>query len=155
MDKLAITEAEFELNMENEFEAANMFIKKKPIGMKVIPEKAAYMVKYTVEDDNTWYFSYARAEAKFNVFWKKKLFRTTYSTMSEIAITDRSEEPANKFPMKERFKKSLILDELVYIFFDQNFWGGYNVIEPDQTIESAIKRLNRKFLKKAENQSTP
>ena len=87
---------------------------------------------------------------KFEVDWDKKLFKTSYATMSEIAITDRSSEPAVKFPSKERFKRSLVLEDLVYVFFDQDYWGGYNVIEPDQSIETAIKRLNRKFLRNEE-----
>ena len=154
MDRMAITEAEFELNMENEMEVAAMFIRKKPVGMSVIPERAAYRTKYTIEED-TWFFSYARAEVKYKVDWDKKLFNSTFTTMSEIAITDRLEGDAVRFANKERFKRSQVLDELVYVFFDQDFWGGYNVIEPDQSIESAIKRLNRKFLKNAEEAAKP
>ena len=30
-------------------------------------------------------------------------------------------------------------------FTDPEFWGEYNVIEPDQSIESAIRRLSRKL----------
>lgn len=152
MDKLAITEAEFELNMENQYEAAQMFIRKKPFGMTVIPEKAIYRSKYSIQE-NTWYFSYARAEVKFKVDWDKKLFNTSYLTMSEIAITGKSLDEVEKFANKERFKRSQVLENLVYVFFDQDFWGEYNVIEPDQTIESAIKRLNRKFLRN--NNSVP
>lgn len=147
MDKLAISEAEFELNVENEDEAARLFIQRKPMGMSIIPERAAYRAKYTIEED-TWYFSYARAEVKFKVNWKKKLFNTTYSTMSELAMTDRSYEDIEKFAGRERFKSNDILNEKVYIFFDQGFWEGYNVIEPDQSIESAIQKLNRKYLRR-------
>jgi len=154
MEKLAISEAEFELNMENEVEVAEMFIRKKPIGVNVIPEKAAYRSKYIIEDGK-WYFSYARAEVKFDVKWDRKLFKTQYYTMSEIAITDRGERAPERIPMKERFKKSQVLDELVYVFFDPDFWGSYNVIEPDQSIEDAIEKLNRKFIKNAESTPAP
>jgi hypothetical protein len=147
MQSLAITEAEFELNTQNKEEAARLFIQRKPMGMNIIPEKAVYRAKYTIED-NHWYFSYARAEVKFKVDWNKKLFNTTYSTMSELAITDRSSEQIEKFTNKDRFKFTDVMDEKVYIFFDQDFWEGYNVIEPDQSIESAIRRLNRKYLKR-------
>jgi hypothetical protein len=147
MNKLAITEAEFELNTENSEEAARLFIQRKPMGMDIIPEKAAYRAKYTIEADQ-WFFSYARAEVRFRVIWKKKLFNTTYFTMSELAITDRSMEGIEKFSGKDRFKTSDIMNDKVYIFFDQGFWEGYNVIEPDQSIESAIRRLNRKYLKR-------
>jgi hypothetical protein len=147
MEKLAITEAEFELNTENQEEAARLFIQRKPMGVSITPEKAVYRAKYTIED-NRWYFSYARAEVKFKVNWKKKLFNTTFTTMSELAITDRTYEGIEKFAGKERFKSSDLIDEKVFIFFDQDFWEGYNVIEPDQSIESAIRRLNRKYLKR-------
>ena len=147
MDRLAISEAEFELNVENQDQAARLFIKRKPMGMSIIPERAAYRAKYTIEDDR-WYFTYARAEVKFKVNWKKKFFNTTYSTMSELAITDRTYEGIEKFAGRERFKSNDILNEKVYIFFDQGFWGGYNVIEPDQSIESAIRKLNKKYLKR-------
>jgi len=147
MVKLAITEAEFELNTENAEEAARLFIQRKPMGMSIIPEKAAYRVKYTIEADQ-WYFSYARAEVRFKVSWKKKLFKSTYSTMSELAITDRTTEGIEKFAGKDRFRINDVMNDKVYIFFDQGFWEGYNVIEPDQSIESAIRRLNRKYLKR-------
>jgi hypothetical protein len=147
MDKLAISEAEFELNVENKEEAARMFIQRKPMSMSIIPERAVYRAKYTI-DENRWYFSYARAEVKFKVNWKKKLFNTTYSTMSELAITDRTYEGIEKFAGRERFKSNDVMNEKVYIFFDQGFWEGYNVIEPDQSIETAIRRLNRKYLRR-------
>jgi len=38
MERLAITQAEFELNTSNKEEAARLFIQRKPIGMTVIPE---------------------------------------------------------------------------------------------------------------------
>lgn len=147
MQKLAITEAEFELNTENAEEAARLFIQRKPMGMSIIPEKAAYRVKYTIEADQ-WYFSYARAEVRFKVSWKKRLFNSTYSTMSELAITDRTTEGIEKFAGKERFRTNDIMNDKVYIFFDQGFWEGYNLIEPDQSIENAIRRLNRKYLRR-------
>lgn len=147
MEKLAITEAEFELNTENHEEAARLFIRRKPMGMSITPERAAYRAKYTIEKDR-WYFSYARAEVKFKINWKKKLFNSTYSTMSEVAITDRTYEGIEKFAARERFKSNDIMGEKVFIFFDRGFWEGYNVIEPDQSIESAIRRLNRKYLRR-------
>lgn len=147
MEKLAITEAEFELNTENEEEAARLFIQRKPVSMSITPERAVYRAKYTI-DENRWYFTYARAEVRFKVDWKKKLFNTNFTTMSELAITDRTYEGIEKFAAKERFRPTDVMDEKVFIFFDEDFWQGYNVIEPDQSIESAIRRLNRKYLRR-------
>ncbi len=144
IESLAITEAEFAMNMENKEEAARIFIQKKPMGMKITPENAVYRTKYTIQDGK-WYFSYARAEVKFRVNWRKKLFNSNYTTMSEIAVTDRKTMNPQKILPKERFRSRDVLDEMVYTYFDPDFWGDYNVIEPDQSIESAIRKLNKKI----------
>jgi len=144
MDNLAITEAEFSLNTENEAEAARLFIKKKPRGMQIFPEKATYRSSYTIQDGK-WFFDYARAEVKFKVDWDRKLFNSVYTIMTELAITDKETGVAGKLDNRERFKSSQILAEMVNVYFEEDYWGQYNVIEPDQSIESAIRKLNRKF----------
>ena len=47
--------------------------------------------------------------------------------------------------MKERLKKGDIFVENLSAFTDPDFWGEYNVIEPDQSIDAAIRRLARKL----------
>ncbi|MGB8491103.1 MAG: carboxypeptidase-like regulatory domain-containing protein [Bacteroidales bacterium] len=143
-DSYAITEADFGFNLSNKEEATSIFIKKKPFGMEVTPEIATYMTKYR-EQDGKWYFAYSRAEVKFKVNWKKKLFNTYYTTMSELAITDRTDKEVIKFAGKERLKPTDVFSEKVEAFRDPEFWGDYNVIEPDQSIEAAIRRLSRKL----------
>lgn len=140
----AITEAEFGFNMEDKDAVSSIFIKKKPLGMQVTPEIATYRVKYR-EQDGKWYFAYSRAEVKFKVNWKKRLFNTYYTTMSEIAVTDRTNEEVIKFAGKEKLRYNDIFSDQVEAFTDPEFWGDYNVIEPDQSIESAIRRLSRKL----------
>jgi hypothetical protein len=144
MDSYAITEAEFGYNVSDKDAAASIFIKKKPLGMEVTPEMVTYRTKYR-EQDGKWYFAYSRAEVKFKVDWKKKLFNTYYTTMSEIAITDRTNEEVIKFASKDKLKYNDVFSERVSSFTDPAFWGDYNVIEPDQSIESAIRRLSKKL----------
>ena len=38
-----------------------------------------------------------------------------------------------------------ILSDRVNDFSDPDFWGSYNVIEPDQSIEMAIRRILRQL----------
>lgn len=144
MESFAITEAEFGFNLSNKEVAQSIFIRKKPLGMDVTPEIATYRVKYR-QQDGKWYFSYSRAEVKFKVNWKKKLFNTYYTTMSELAVTDRTDQEVIKFAGKEKVKYSDVFSEKVSNFTDAKFWGDYNVIEPDQSIESAIRKLSRKL----------
>ncbi len=144
MESFAITEVEFGFNLENKAAASSIFIRKKPLGMEVTPEIATYRTKYR-EQDGKWYFAYSRAEVRFKVDWKKKLFNTYYTTMSEIAVTDRTDEEVIKFAGKEKIRNSDVFSEKVSAFTDPQYWGEYNVIEPDQSIESAIRKLSRKL----------
>ena len=143
IETYAVAQAEFAFNLENKELATSMFIRKKPIGMQVTPELTSYLVRFR-EQDGKWYFNHSRAEVKFKVDWKKKLFNTNYTTMSELAITDRTEEDVVRFSNKERIKPTDFFTEEVSAFADPDFWGDYNVIEPDQSIETAIRRLSRK-----------
>jgi hypothetical protein len=144
IETYAITEAEFGFNLANKDAAASIFIRKKPLGMKIIPEIATYRTKYR-EQNGKLHFVYSRAEVKFKVDWNKKFFNTYYTTMSEIAVTDRTDQEVIKFAGKEKIKYTDVFSEKVSAFTDKEFWGEYNVIEPDQSIESAIRRLSRKL----------
>jgi len=144
IETFAVAQVEFGFNLSDKEAAASMFIRKKPIGMQVVPELTSYLVRYR-ETDGKWYFNYSRAEVKFKVDWKKKLFNTNYTTMSELAVTDRTEEDVLKFAAKERIRTTDVFTEEVMAFADPDFWGDYNVIEPDQSIESAIRKLSRKL----------
>ena len=144
VDTYALTEAEFGFNLSDKDAATSIFIKKKPLGCQVTPEVATYRTKYR-EQDGKWFFAYSRAEVRFKVNWKKKLFNTFYTTMSEIAVTDRTDQEVIKFTGREKLRYTDVFSEEVISFTDPEFWGDYNVIEPDQSIESAIRRLSRKL----------
>jgi len=144
MESSAITEAEFGFNLSDKAAVSSIFIRKKPFGMEVTPEVATYRTKYR-EQNGKWYFYYSRAEVKFKVNWKKKLFNTFYTTMSEMAVTDRTDQEVIKFAGKEKLRYTDIFSEKVSAFTDPDFWGDYSVIEPDQSIESAIRKLSRKL----------
>jgi hypothetical protein len=144
IDTYALTEAEFGFNLADKDAARSIFIRKKPLGCEVTPEVATYRTKYR-EQDGKWHFAYSRAEVRFKVNWKKKLFNTYYTTMSEIAVTDRTDQEVIKFAGKEKLKYTDVFSERVSAFTDPQFWGDYNVIEPDQSIESAIRKLSKKL----------
>lgn len=140
---LAITSVEFSLNLEDKENAGAMFVKKRPIGLKITPLSTNYLVTYK-EVDGKYYFNYSRGEFKFKCNWKKKLFNSNYAVMSEMAITSWSSENVVKFKHKESLKTTAVFEEEVSAFMDKDFWGKHNFIEPDQSIESAIKKYGKK-----------
>ena len=142
-ENLALTSAKFSLNLENAEKASSLFIKRKPTGVKVVPTSADYLVNYH-ETGGKWYFNYARGEINFKCNWKKKLFNTNYSAMTEIAITDRDEANIVRFNRNQKFRSNQVMIDEIGNFADKNFWGAHNTIEPDQSIEAAIRKLKRK-----------
>jgi hypothetical protein len=142
LENLALTAADFSLNINNPVLASRMFLRKKPIGAKVTPTNAHYIVKYR-EQNGEWFFNYAKGEVEFKVNWDKRLLNTNFTIMSEIAITDRDDANIERFKYKDQFKRRDVLSDEIDAFADENYWGEYNLIEPDQAIEVAIRRIKR------------
>jgi hypothetical protein len=89
--------------------------------------------------------NYLRYELEFFADWRRRLFRTGYTIMSEMAITSRTSENVERFAPGESLRPTAVLADQVPVYFDDDFWGEYNYIEPDQSIETAIRRLNRQL----------
>lgn len=124
--------------------ASKFLVKKKPIDMKIDVLSGHYLVRYR-KDGNNWYLNYVRSELDFDSKWKKKLFKSDIHIMLEMAVTDRDKENIIKFTGKEIAKYNDIFVEQVETFEDDNFWGDYNTIKPDESIEVAIEKLNKKL----------
>jgi hypothetical protein len=139
INSLAITAAEFSLNLQNKTAASEIFVKRKPILMKITPIETKYIVKYK-EDNGKYYFNHARGEVVFEIDWDKKIFNSRYTIMTEIASTDRTDKNVVKFPLNEQLKSTIIFEEEVPSELDPEFWGEYNIIKPEESIENAIKK---------------
>ena len=145
-EDMAITRAEFSLDLNDEAKAAHMFIQKKPLGLLFMPTLTSYLVTYK-EENGKYYLNYVRVDLKFRCDWKKRLFRNNYTVVSELAITDRHEDNIVKFTNQEQFKSSMVLSEKIGDFEDHDFWGEYNIIEPELSIQNAILKLSKSMKK--------
>lgn len=142
---LALTNAYYSLNVENKKEAANLFVERKPRDVKVLPMNAKYHVDYR-EKDGKWHYSYGSVALTFKVTRKGKLFNSVYSLGAEMAVTNSEGMPQDiKEEYRNRLKPSVILSDAISGFYDEDFWGAYNVIEPDKSIESAINKIQKKL----------
>ncbi|RPD94513.1 carboxypeptidase-like regulatory domain-containing protein [Aureibaculum marinum] len=145
---LALKSAIYNLNVENKELTSNLFVRKKPNNITVYPTNAAYRVDYR-EKNGKWYYGYANVQLTFKVKRKGKWFASNYSLTSEMAITDWKFNLNNeKLKNREKLKKSVVISDEASGFSDPEFWGAYNVIEPEKSIESAIEKI-KKQLKKA------
>lgn len=144
---LALTNAKYYLNLENKQKASQFFIVKKPKDASVLPVEAYYQVEYR-EKEGKWYYGYSRIELGFKIDWSKKWFNTIYYTTIEMAVTDWEKSDASQLPkLKDRLRPSVIMSDNTSGFKDPEFWGAYNVIEPDKPIESAIEKIQKQLKK--------
>ncbi len=143
--KKILTSAIYSLNIVDKNKASRMFVRKKPKNARVYPNEVAYRVDYR-EKNGKWYYGYSNVLLEFKVNWDRRLFNSVYSMTCEMAITDWEKNLAGDFPKsKERIKSSIILSEEALGFSDPDFWGEYNIIEPEKSIESAIKKIQRQL----------
>lgn len=146
-ENLALTMTEFSLDLSDKAKAESFFIKKKPIGLSMSPTSTSYLVTYKMQPNGKYYVNYVRNEMKFKADWKKRWFNSYYTIMSEMAITDISNKEAAKIPNDETFKSNMVLNDRIQDLQDENFWGSSNIIEPEQSIQNAIKKIAKQMLK--------
>lgn len=145
-DNLAITMAEFSLDLSDAQKAARQFVRTKPAGLVFLPTATSYLVTYK-QQGAKFYLNYVRIELKFKSDWKRKWFKNTYTIMSEIAITDRHEDNIVRFTNPEQFRSGMVLADRIQAFNDKGFWGDANIIEPEESIQNAIKKLSKSLHK--------
>ncbi len=145
VNSYALTKAIFSLNLENLKKASKYFVKKKPAKAEVIPIHTKYIVDYR-NNKGKWYYNYGRIELSFKIKWDKKVFNSIYHLTIEMAITDwKINTDRKSLKNKERLRHNVIINDSASGFSDSEFWGDYNVIEPDKSIENAIRKIKKQL----------
>jgi len=141
----ALSKAFFNLNLDDQKSASKYFVKRKPSKAEVIPTTANYRIDYIISNGK-WYHGYSRIELGFKIDWKKKIFNSNYYITIEMAVTDwKKNADSRNLKNKEKLSANIILHDEATGFSNPEFWGEYNVIEPDKSIENAIKKINRQY----------
>ncbi len=153
-DNKILTSAIFSLNITDREEASRMFVRRKPWNANVYPTEVAYRVDYR-EKDGKWYYGYSNVLLEFKINWDKRLFNSVYSLSCEMAVTDWEKYVEAERPkIKDRLRSTIILSDAAIGFADPDCWGAYNIIEPEKSIESAIKKI-QKQLERSQPQAAP
>lgn len=150
---LALVSADYSLDVSNKNKTKNLLVKKKPRDVIVYPLEANYKVDYKAKNGK-WYYSYSNLNLKFKVNKKRQIFNKVYTLSSEMAVTDWEINTANrKIKTKDRLRPTVIITDAISGFSDPNFWGEYNLIEPDKSIESAIEKIRKSIEKQRRRDS--
>lgn len=141
-ETLAFTRAELNIDMRDKGKVTKMILRKKPAGLIFKPVGLSTLLTYKEQNGRT-YLNYVRNEIKFKCDWKKKWFHTSYAVVSEMVITNREDNPDSTISSKEAFRESQVLSDKVGNFYDEKFWGDYNIIEPTESLERAVNKLKK------------
>jgi hypothetical protein len=139
---LAITRAEFQLDMSDEEKSARFILRKKPLGLRFKLQEVSYLVTYRYQDGKS-YLNYLRNTIRFKCDWKKRLFSSTFTTNTEMVMVDRNDRPEERIRMKNAFKQQEVFYDVVEEYWNEDFWKDYNIIEPTESLESAVKKLKK------------
>jgi hypothetical protein len=60
-----------------------------------------------------------------------------------MVVTECKDGAISNIPRKESFNKNESLSDKVMNFYDDNFWGAYNIIPPTESLESAVNKLKK------------
>ena len=140
-DNLTFTRIEASLDMSDRAKAIHAILVSKPLSLRFFPEEASIVLNYRPVGDKIR-LEYFRSTIRFACDWRKRLFKTRYTAVNELVVTDVRPE-AVPIPRKERFRNSDYLNDKAQEFQDPDFWKDYNIIEPSESLEHAIHRLKK------------
>ena len=143
-ERLAFTRIELELDMHDKDKATQTMLVKKPFGVRFQPRELSSVVDYRYEDGVTR-ISYLRNTFRFNCDWKRKLFSTSFTATCEMAVTDSESKDVQPIASRSSFDSRDAYYDKVEYFMDPEYWSNYNIIEPSESLDKAIKRLVSRY----------
>ena len=143
---LAVISASFQLNVQDKVKAGLQFTRRKPAGVEIYPTDVRYQINYRKQNER-WVFAYSRADLTFKLNWDKRFFNTIYNTTLEMAVTGWKNQDNLELQNTQKLTTNVIMSDKVSSLADPDFWGAYNIIEPEKSIDAAIKKIQRKALK--------
>ena len=141
-ETLTISRAEFHLDLRDKEKAVRRILRKKPHGLRFKPVEVSYLVTYRYQDGRS-YLNYLRNVMRFKCDWKKRLFSSTFTTTTEMVMVDRIDRPQERIRLKDAFGQRDVFYDVVDEYWNEDFWKGYNIIEPSESLESAVKKLKK------------
>lgn len=141
-ESLAFTRAMFELDLSDKEKAIHSILQKKPAGLHFKPQLVTFLITYRIQNGKS-YLNYLRNEMRFKCDWKKRLFSSSFTTTTEMVMVDREDNPADNIKYRDSFKRREVFYDVVEEYWNEDFWNDYNIIEPTESLESAVKKLKK------------
>lgn len=138
---LGMVSIDFKMTEPSLKRSRSMLIKRDAKRFKTKPYYARYLVQYRPWN-GIWVLSNVKGELSVRIYDRSEKEKSVFETVSELLITDF--EPTTgriRFPASEYFRPAYSLSDQIGEF-DPDFWKFYNVISPDEALESVLKQRN-------------
>jgi len=146
-ETLAFTKIDLQLDMTDVDKVTRMILRKKPFSLRFTPRELTLSIDYKT-DDGVTRINYIRNVIRFRCDWKRRVFKSNFTVVSEMVVTDRKEgEGVKPIRIRDTFNRSDNFYDKVIYFNDPHFWGSENIIEPTEDLLEGIDKIKRKLLK--------
>jgi len=138
-ENLAILAADFEFNPPLIHKEPGLFLVSRTSRIKIRPVQARYHVDYR-PIENQFHISQVRAEVEMKVRKKRRWMGAKYRIAIEMAITDVKPGERKRIAPSDRVKPNTVLSDQPFQF-DPLFWGIYNTIEPEASLQESLMKI--------------
>ena len=121
-----------------------MLIVKKSRFYELEPQSVRYTVSYK-QLNGKYYVNHIRGDLDFKVKRKKHLFGSSQlHTWFEMVTCKIDTEQVTRFTKNEVLPTRTVFAETNFSY-DENFWGDFNTIIPEEKLNEAITRISSKI----------
>jgi len=149
-DNLAIKAAYFYIDSKAIEKLSQELVLKKSMKTIVKPVSAKYWVNYR-QINGLYYLNLVRGELEFKVRKRKQLFSSEFKTIFEFAVNDIDTINIDRFDRNETIATNQVFIDKNFEY-DYSFWGDYNYIIPNETLQDALIRIAKQMQKLKQNQ---
>ncbi len=140
-ESLAIIAADFEYDPVRIGREQNMFVSKKSKNINVRPLGANYHVEYK-NSSHGYRLNQVHGEVGFKVRKKRQWIASKYTIKLAMVITEIDPGNPPQIKLSEKIKPNVIMSDQQYSY-DPEFWGEFNTIAPEVSLQEALKRIEK------------
>jgi len=138
-ENLAILAADFEFNPELLHKNPGIFLVNSSPHVHIRPVLAKYHVDYR-SLNGKYHVSQVRAQVELKVRKRRQWFGSKYKIALEMAVTDVVPGERLRISHADRVKSNTVLSEQAFEF-DPLYWGIYNTIQPEATLQESLRSI--------------
>ena len=142
-DCLSIVAVEFNITSDAIERIGKNLVVKKTFNTRVKPVAVKYLVSYR-KINNKYFLNFVRGELEFKIKYRRKLFSNDFKTVFEFASNVVDTVNVERFKRNEIIHSHKVFIDENYEY-DHQFWGEYNYISPEKSLQESLIEIQKKI----------